>query len=216
MIDHRTNPNLPPPYLQLDPEIDKCESCAVALALEFLHPYGGYGRQPRYGHSRAFLTWLSAKYQKEGSFKGIIKGLQEIGTVRESLYPTIPEHSNDREPAAGVIASADKVISGIITINKARDLPEFLETAPVIARIPWYEAFKKPGHGGVARSIRNGGWSYHYVLIVGLVDIDGREHYVISPHRGTGYGDRGYLYINRHFLERIGNNSGFYQLLPLV
>jgi len=214
MTDHRSNPNLLPPYLQLDKTIDKCESCAVALFLEFIHPYGGYGRQQRYGHSRAFLTWLAAKYQKEGSFEGIVKGLQEIGTVRELLYPTIPVHSNDREPNAGVIAAAEKVVSGLLTIDKARDIPKFLETYPVIARIPWYDAFKQPGPGGIARSIRNGGWSFHYVLIVGLIEIEGKEYYVISPHRGTDYGDKGYLYINRYFLERIGNNSGFYQLLP--
>lgn len=216
MIDHRTNPRLLPPYTQLDKTIDKCESCAVALCLQWLHPYGGYAPGTSYGHSRAFLTWLAAKYQREGSFEGIVKGLQEIGTVAESTYQTIPVHSNDREPNAGVLASAEKVIGGLIEIPIPKDIPIFLEEGPVIARLPWYDSFKNPGSDGIVQSVRNGGWNYHYVAIVGLVEKNGQPHYVISPHRGTGYGDGGYCYANKRWIERIGNNSGFYQLLPIT
>lgn len=210
MIDHRNDPRLWGPLQQLDKRIDKCESCGIDIGLTWIKKYDTGD------HSRAFLTWLAAKYQRESpsSFYAIIKGLQEIGTVPEWTYTTTPEHSNDRSPNAGVIASAEKIIGGVAEIPVAKDIPIFLEMAPVIARIPWYNSFKDPGPDGVVQSVRNSQWTYHYVAIVGLVEKNGNLCYVLSPHRGTGYGDAGYCYVNKLWLERIGNGSGFYQLLP--
>lgn len=218
MIDHRTDTRLLPPYQQLGPKIDKCESCSLALCLHWIHQFGHYAPGIAYGHSRAFLTWLGAKYIKnEGSsFQDIIKGLQEIGTVSEWEYPTNDYHSNDREPSAGTLAAAEKVIGGVAEIPVPKDIPIFLEEAPVIARLPWYDSFKNPGTDGIVQSVRNTQWSYHYVAIVGLVEKNGKPHYVLSPHRGISYGDHGCSYVNKRWLERIGNNAGFYQLLPLV
>lgn len=211
MIDHRTDPRLEGPLLQLGPKIDKCESCSIDIGLCWIHPYHSSD------HSRAFLTWLGAKYIKNtgNSLMDIVHGLIEIGTVSEFTYPTIPEHSNDREPNAGVLASADKVIGGIIEIPVPKDIPIFLEEGPVIARLPWYDSFKNVGPNGIVQSVRNKGWSYHYVAIVGLVEKNGNLCYVLSPHRGTGYGDGGYCYVNKLWLERISNGAGFYQLLSL-
>lgn len=219
-IDHRNDPRLLPPYEQKPMAYDSCQACTIALQLQWEHPFGKYEPGKLYGHSRGCLVrhGIEFRLQKGNNYLDICYGAQVVGTTPEWKYPTGAPNARTKPLPDGVRQGATKgVIKAVTEITDVESLPTWLGTMGKIigARIPWYSEFRDPGMDGIVRSAYSQeDETNHYVAIVGLVPKGRRNtlHYVFSPHRGTGYGDHGYGYINKYWLENMEHLCSFYVL----
>lgn len=216
-IDHRGDPRLVPPYLQLPPTHDGCQECTIATSLQWIHQFGKWEPGRFYGHSRAFLSRLAAEFiRKPGNrYMDIVDGVMEVGTTPEWKYPTCKENGNHKPLPDAVRQGAIKVLTAISQVLDPTILPGYLQEGNLIdVRLPWYEQFKDPGSDGIVRSLPSSGGTYHFVNFVGLVPKGRRKelHYVFDPHRGTDYGDHGYGYVNKRWFEQIADKCLFYVL----
>lgn len=159
----------------------------------------------RYSPGFIYANRKDYDYKGEGMFlREALKNLSVDGVVPFKDFDVLGDYPKCRKAFKdkyGVITkeASDQKILSYLSINTVDEVKTALMTlqSPIAACIAIYNSFYRLGSDGVAPDIKpyENIEGYHAVILVGWKVINGREYFTMQNSWGTGFGNKGTVYL---------------------